>query len=378
MSYNNTPITQVKQPPKTQLQIEKQVEQCSKGNDPKQKPLLSEKKEPLQNSYRHNYDGIIITDVWSDNLEEEMQKIIQVVEKYPYVAMDTEFPGVVVRPTGNFRTPSEYNYRMLQNNVNLLKIIQLGLSFSDQSGCLPKEGHCTWQFHFKFNLKKDLYAHDSIELLTNSGIDFKKHEEKGIDVQHFGELLTSSGIVLNDEVRWISFHGAYDFGYLIKLLTNNDLPETELEFFNLAHTYFPNLYDIKYLMKSVESLRGGLSQLADDLKVARIGPAHQAGSDSLLTLHSFFKMMMIFFENKFDDEKYLGILYGLGPGAVDEKQAMFSFSASSPPPQYSSFSPQSNGVSVNDSEHNHQQQLLLNSHYYSPTPNGSFYPGLAS
>jgi CCR4-NOT transcription complex subunit 7/8 len=45
-----------------------------------------------------------------------------------------------------------------------------------------------------------MYAHDSIELLRQSGIDFNEIEERGIDVRHFGELLTSSGIVLNEQV----------------------------------------------------------------------------------------------------------------------------------------------------------------------------------
>jgi CCR4-NOT transcription complex subunit 7/8 len=40
-------------------------------------------------------------------------------------------------------------------------------------------------------------------------------------------------------------------------------------------------------------------------KVARIGPQHQAGSDSLLTCTTFFKMRQMFFEDKIDDQKYL-------------------------------------------------------------------------
>lgn len=51
-----------------------------------------------------------------------------------------------------------------------------------------------------------MYAQDSIDLLVKSGIDFKRHEEEGLDVQTFGELLISSGLVLFDEVKWISFH----------------------------------------------------------------------------------------------------------------------------------------------------------------------------
>jgi CCR4-NOT transcription complex subunit 7/8 len=46
--------------------------------------------------------------------------------------------------------------------------------------------------------------------------------------------------------------------------------------------------------------------------VSRVGPQHQAGSDSLLTCHSFFKMRSVFFENKVDEDKYAGQIYGLG------------------------------------------------------------------
>ena len=47
----------------------------------------------------------------------------------------------------------------------------------------------------------DMFAQDSIELLKQSGIDFAKMEARGIDVSNFGELLMSSGIVLNEDVR---------------------------------------------------------------------------------------------------------------------------------------------------------------------------------
>lgn len=92
-----------------------------------------------------------IRDVWKHNLEEEFRAIRQMVIKYPYVAMDTEFPGVVARPIGEFRSTADYQYQLLRCNVDLLRIIQLGLSFLDEDGKTPP-GHTTWQFNFKFNL----------------------------------------------------------------------------------------------------------------------------------------------------------------------------------------------------------------------------------
>jgi len=54
--------------------------------------------------------------------------------------------------------------------------------------------------------REDMYAQDSIDLLTNCGIQFKRHDEYGLDVNEFAELLMSSGVVLSEGVRWISFH----------------------------------------------------------------------------------------------------------------------------------------------------------------------------
>lgn len=229
--------------------------------------------------------------------------------------MDTEFPGVVARPIGEFRSSADYQYQLLRCNVDLLRIIQLGLSFMDEEGNTPT-GFTTWQFNFKFNLNEDMYAQDSIDLLQHSGIQFKKHEEDGIDPLDFAELLMSSGIVLMDNIKWLSFHSGYDFGYLLKLLRDQNLPVDEGEFFELLRLYFPTIYDVKYLMKSCKNLKGGLQEVADQLELRRVGPQHQAGSDSLLTGMAFFKMREMFFEDNIDNAKYCGHLYGLGTSFI--------------------------------------------------------------
>jgi hypothetical protein len=55
-----------------------------------------------------------VREVWADNLEEEMELIRDIVDDYPFLAMDTEFPGVVARPVGNFKNSGEYHFQTLR------------------------------------------------------------------------------------------------------------------------------------------------------------------------------------------------------------------------------------------------------------------------
>ncbi|EMD40070.1 hypothetical protein CERSUDRAFT_112283 [Gelatoporia subvermispora B] len=252
-----------------------------------------------------------IREVWAPNLETEMNNIRELIERYPYVAMDTEFPGVVARPIGSFKTSSDYHYQTMRCNVDLLKIIQVGLTLADEDGNYPQDVS-TWQFNFHFSVNEDMYAPESIELLQRSGIDLQRHEEMGIEPNDFAELMITSGLVLAPETKWISFHSGYDFGYFVKLLTAESLPTTEETFFEVLRTWFPTIYDIKFVMRACKVLKGGLQDVADDLGVMRIGPSHQAGSDSLLTASTFFKMREIYFNDHIDDAEYNGKLYGLG------------------------------------------------------------------
>lgn len=123
-----------------------------------------------------------------------------------------------------------------------------------------------------------------------------------------------SGLVLNEDVRWICFHGSYDFAYLIKILCSRPLKDTNPnDFFYFLSKYFPYIYDVKVLLRNVHCIKGGgLQKLANTLNVKRIGMNHQAGSDSLLTGNVFFKLRELYFEQLMDEKKYLNTLYGLG------------------------------------------------------------------
>ncbi|KAG0476978.1 hypothetical protein HPP92_013819 [Vanilla planifolia] len=185
----------------------------------------------------------------------------------------------------NILTPSE-RYA-LKANVDSLHLIQVGLALSDTDGNLPDLGipgaGFVWEFNFRdFDLYRDDYSLQSIDLLLANGIDFEKNRANGVDSHRFAELLMSSGLICNDSgVSWVTFHSVYDFGYLIKILTRRKLPRCcEEHWVNRA-----------------------------------VGKCHHAGSDSLLTLQTFLKLKSEFFAEKNGMDEYAGVLYGLETSA---------------------------------------------------------------
>ena len=249
-----------------------------------------------------------IVDVWAENLCVEFERIRKIAAEYKYISMDTEFPGVVAKPLGNFASQSTFNYRQLQCNVNVLKIIQLGMTFANECGDVPTPS--TWQFNFAFDVESDMCADESLALLFEASIDFRRHKEKGIDVRDFGALVMTSGIVTSRNVFWISFHSFYDFGYLLNILTGNPLPDDPDRFLDLLNLFFVNFYDLKHPIANTHYAKKGLQEIADLLSVKRVGIAHQAGSDSLLTLRIFFKLRevgTIDLENNLSANRLYGI-----------------------------------------------------------------------
>lgn len=143
------------------------------------------------------------------------------------------------------------------------------------------------------SFREDMYAQDSIELLKNAGIKFMNHQSDGIEVIKFASLLITSGLVLMPGITWISFHSIYDFGYLLKILMNQRLPDTESEFFHYLKLHFKEFYDLKLLTESNNSFKGGLQELGHKYNVERVGKQHQAGSDAYLTGKIFFAIKVI-------------------------------------------------------------------------------------
>ena len=259
----------------------------------------------------------VIKEVYAENLEEEIKVIKSVINEYNYIGMDTEFPGTVYSLNN---LTNDFYYKTMEKNVNSLKLIQLGITLTNKNGEYPKNiPYHTWQFNFKYDEKKDLYSEDSLNLLKSTGIDFENLKKNGIDQTKFGAILKDSWLVLNPNIIWVSFHGSYDFAYLLKLLINENLPTTESDYINLLCCYFPNFYDIKSLIKDNDTyFHGGLNKLIYALDIKRKGIKHQAGSDSLATIEAYHKLIENGSINVKKLKKFKNVLYGIGVGRDNE------------------------------------------------------------
>ncbi|ORD95119.1 mRNA deadenylase subunit [Enterospora canceri] len=250
-----------------------------------------------------------LRNVWNDNFYQEIVTIRRLIKKYKYVSMDTEFPGVVAKPIGNFKTANGFAYQQLRCNVDILNLIQFGMTLSDEHGNRPEPVN-TWQFNMAFDLDQNMHSKEAIDLLKAANIDFDEHKNKGIDLNEFGLMLFTSGLVLCSDIHWIGFHCAYDFAYLIKLLTGNSMPEKEMVFYDYLNALFPSFIDFKYLIQDSEHMKKGLQEISGTFGCVRQGTAHQAGSDALLTSAVFFKASAGIFTKEFINENR-NKLYGI-------------------------------------------------------------------
>ena len=256
-----------------------------------------------------------IIEVYNDNFLSEIKRIRLLVNDFPYVSLDTEFPGFLYKSKS-----SDDIYNTIKSNVDFLKIIQVGITLFDKNGKSPSNSS-TWQFNFKFDYKTENYSVNSLKMLVNSGINFDLLQRRGITMEKFGEYMITSGLVLNENVHWISFQGSYDFAYFLKILTNKILPDSEDEFFELLDIYFCKYYDIRYILRNHEYYSLSLQRISNLLDIPRLGSQHQAGSDSMLTGDIFFRLKKI---NNCDYKEDMNVLYGIGEGMDDNHYNYYS------------------------------------------------------
>ncbi|KAH7420980.1 hypothetical protein KP509_13G034300 [Ceratopteris richardii] len=231
--------------------------------------------------------SVRIRKVWGHNAVAEFNLIGKLKHKFSTVAIDSEFPG-------SFST-----YRALKANVDMMKLIQVGITLIDNRGQLPviDGAYCIWQFNLRnFDLRTDRYVKSSIELLRNSGIDFERNRRDG---------LASRTLEFD-----VCYQGDYDFAYLHKAVTGDQrLPSTLAEYAHSKAGMFGPIFDVRCVQLQYFQTMYGLQKFSDSLGVKPIsGTSHQAGSDSLLTASTYEALKSTFSSN--NNQHYSETIFG--------------------------------------------------------------------
>lgn len=237
-----------------------------------------------------------VRDVWAGNFNDELSNLAAVLPHYPWVCVDTEFPGAVHdSDTPRYLRGPRESYALVKKNVDDLKLLQVGIALSGPAGRFP----VAWQFNLRgFDPARHPSAPASLAMLRAQGMDFAMMNDYGIAPDDFAVGFHRSGLACA-QLTWTAFSGSYDFAYLAKTLTGGQpLPATLDGFLALVRQLFGrNVLDVKHLARCC-AMRGGLEQVATALGVERAaGRAHCAGSDSLLTTDVLLAMLNRFFMN---------------------------------------------------------------------------------
>jgi CCR4-NOT transcription complex subunit 7/8 len=232
------------------------------------------------------HDISIIRNVWATNFEKEFESLLSIVRGSPagtIMGFDVEFPGFL-REEAYWCSSHEIHYQALRANVDLLKPIQIGFAVAGMDGRISN----AWNFNLKFDADIDLHTESALAMLKNAGLNFAHHARFGIDASLFGLSLAGSPLVgrHGQAPCWITLSGQYDFGYLAKLLTAQQLPSDNDAFQQHLNVLCPRRCELRD-----QCPYGSLDTLAFQHGIVRRGSAHTAGSDALTTLELYLALV---------------------------------------------------------------------------------------
>ncbi|XP_022153955.1 putative CCR4-associated factor 1 homolog 8 [Momordica charantia] len=233
-------------------------------------------------------------EVWSHNLHEELELLNEYIPEFLVVTIDIGW---------------YFGRKILRlSPIQRLNILQLGLTLVDQKENVAM----TLEFNFRdFDHISDMKGISLLDLfLKNNGFDFYKLKKDGIVPENFTTLflpICHSGRI----ERLITFHGFYEIAYLLKRLKIKFIPIFMATFAATAQHLLGAISNLKHMARYCDGLLDGnlaLKKFAKLLDVKRIGTAHFAGFDSLLTASIYTKMKQMF---KLPLEQCEGFLYSL-------------------------------------------------------------------
>jgi CCR4-NOT transcription complex subunit 7/8 len=228
--------------------------------------------------------GLAVTSVTAENFEAELDDMAALLQMYPTVVIDTEYPGTVHRPSAGRRerdvTPGEC-YALVKANVDELPLVQLGITLCDANGNVPiavvaADGSAcqrAWEFTFSdFDPLRDSHAPASVAFLASQGVDFPAARLRGVSSATFASRIAAilAPARLRGDLTWVAFGGAYDFAYMVKMLSGGlPLPGTWQEFMARARDLLGGgMFDAKYMAEHsgrADLIGGGQRRVAGRL-----------------------------------------------------------------------------------------------------------------
>ncbi|KQK04616.2 hypothetical protein BRADI_2g14660v3, partial [Brachypodium distachyon] len=242
--------------------------------------------------------------IWRDNSDEAFGRIKEMLKhrrRHLHIALDLEYlasgsTDVKFRPVSAMEW-----YGHLQDFVNNGQVVQLGMAFAVQP--LPGEPSvpvAAYEINFQIDLEHGDFNSAGVEFLKKQGHNLLMHQKLGILPQ-----IVYAGLLCHlpfgqSDVTWLAYNGDRDIAFILRLLqyggSGIQLPSRQGTFGYQMRQQFPKYFDVRVLAQLVKpGWNGKLTTLATEeyLNVDRIGGEHFAGSDALLTMSCFAKILKV-------------------------------------------------------------------------------------
>uniref|UniRef100_A0ACD5TD17 Uncharacterized protein n=1 Tax=Avena sativa TaxID=4498 RepID=A0ACD5TD17_AVESA len=209
-----------------------------------------------------------------------------------HIALDLEYVAAASTVTSRPHTLSDW-YLSLKDYIDNGALVQIGLVLLFDTPITPRVH--AYEINICIDTSEEEYSSNSVDFLVSHGHNLDEYKNTGVlEEWLFVDLIRR--LPLNDDtVTWVTFHGDKDIGFIMKLALGGCrglLPHNRSLFMLHAKDMFPVLYDCRVLAQLVIlGFSGSLNKLAEFLDIQRTGEQHFAGSDALVTLGCFARIL---------------------------------------------------------------------------------------
>ncbi|XP_020153558.2 uncharacterized protein [Aegilops tauschii subsp. strangulata] len=265
---------------------------------------------PVEHTGAFDGSGVVTIDL--ENSVQVFNTIKRKVQKrsgHLYIGLDLEYCASSATDLDHRPfCPNDW-YEYLKKYVNEGALVQIGPALAFE-GPVPSPVEA-YQVNVHIDVQSGGYHPSAVDFLESQGHKLAEYRDRGVMPEWLFADVLSHLPFGDDSVTWITFHGDRDVGFLLRLLIaggRGTLPSDK--FLHVFRDKFPLFYDVKVLAQLVQPrFAGKLTKLTKLLGVQRQGEEHFAGSDALLTLGYFNKIVEI--SAKTNIVSRMGLLSGL-------------------------------------------------------------------